>query len=144
VLTVPGSHVAKALTHSTAKWEWVRRAAGGRHVVRVSFGAQGEPAATAGLDDGAASDLALREASALLGVDLAPSALVAAHRARYVQAQPASVIGSAERRAAARSAVQAVPGLAAVGAWLAGTGLAQVIPDATEETDRLRRTLIWE
>lgn len=144
VLTVPGSHVAKALTHSTAKWEWVHRAAGGRHVVRVSFGAQGEPAATAGLDDGAASDLALREASALLGVDLAPSALVAAHRARYVQAQPASVIGSAERRAAARSAVQAVPGLAAVGAWLAGTGLAQVIPDATEETDRLRRTLIWE
>ncbi|UPL13807.1 protoporphyrinogen oxidase [Microbacterium galbinum] len=144
VLTVPGSHVAKALTHSTAKWEWVRRAAGGRHVVRVSFGAQGEPAATAGLDDGAAADLALREASALLGVDLAPSALVAAHRARYVQAQPASVIGSAERRAAARSAVQAVPGLAAVGAWLAGTGLAQVIPDATEETDRLRRTLIWE
>ena len=54
------------------------------------------------------------------------------------------MIGSAERRAAARSAVQAVPGLAAVGAWLAGTGLAQVIPDATEETDRLRRTLIWE
>ncbi|MFK0403182.1 protoporphyrinogen oxidase [Microbacterium sp. NPDC090225] len=144
VLTVPGSHVAKALTHSTAKWEWVRRAAGGRHVVRVSFGAQGEPAATATLDDEAAADLALREASALLGVDLAPSALVAAHRARYVQAQPASVIGSAERRAAARSVVQAVPGLAAVGAWLAGTGLAQVIPDATEETDRLRRTLIWE
>lgn len=144
VLTVPGSHVAKALTHSTAKWEWVRAAAGDRHVVRVSFGAQGEPAATAELDDDAATALALREASALVGIDLAPSALVAAHRARYVQAQPASVIGSAERRAAARSAVQAVPGLAAVGAWLAGTGLAQVIPDATEETDRLRRALIWE
>ncbi|MFF7294024.1 protoporphyrinogen oxidase [Microbacterium sp. NPDC008134] len=144
VLTVPGSHVAKALTHSTAKWEWVREAAGDRHVVRVSFGAQGEPAATATLDDHAAAALALREASALLGVDLAPSALVAAHRARYVQAQPASVIGSAERRSAARAAVQAVPGLAAVGAWLAGTGLAQVIPDATDETDRLRRTLIWE
>lgn len=144
VLTVPGSHVAKALTHSTAKWEWVRRAAGDRHVVRVSFGAQGEPAATAVLDDEAAAALALREASALLGVDLPPSALVAAHRARYVQAQPASVIGSAERRAAARAAVRMVPGLAAVGAWLAGTGLAQVIPDATEETDRLRRSLIWE
>lgn len=144
VLTVPGSHVAKALTHSTEKWEWVRRAAAGRHVVRVSFGAQGEPAATATLDDDAAAALALSEASALLGVDLAPSALVAAHRSRYVQAQPASVIGSAERRAAARSAVHAVPGLAAVGAWLAGTGLAQVIPDATDETDRLRRTLIWE
>lgn len=144
VLTVPGSHVAKALTHSTAKWEWVRRAAGDRHVVRVSFGAQGEPAATATLDDEAAAALALREASALLGVDLPTGSLVTAHRARYVQAQPASVIGSAERRDAARAAVQSVPGLAAVGAWLAGTGLAQVIPDATDETDRLRRALLWE
>lgn len=144
VLTVPGSHVAKALTHSSAKWAWVRAAAGSRHFVRVSFGAQGEPAATATLDDDAASALALREASALLGVELPPRALVAAHRARYVQAQPASVIGSGERRATARAAVQEVPGLAAVGAWLAGTGLAQVIPDATEETDRLRRALIWE
>jgi len=144
VLTVPGSHVAKALTHSSAKWAWVRAAAGSRHFVRVSFGAQGEPAATATLDDDAASALALREASALLGVELPPRALVAAHRARYVQAQPASVIGSGERRATARAAVQEVSGLAAVGAWLAGTGLAQVIPDATEETDRLRRALIWE
>ena len=75
VLTVPGSHTAKALTHSTAKWEWVRSAANGRHVVRVSFGAQGEPAATAPLDDDAAAALALREASALLGVPLDASAL---------------------------------------------------------------------
>lgn len=144
VLTVPGSSIAKALTHSTAKWEWVRRAAGSRHVVRVSFGAQGEPAATAVLDDAAAADLARREASVLLGVDLAPESVVAAHRARYVQAQPASVIGSGERRDAARAAVRAVPGLAAVGAWLAGTGLAQVVPDAVDEADRLRRALLWD
>lgn len=144
VLTVPGSHTAKALTHSTAKWGWVRAAARDRHVVRVSFGAQGEPAATAGLDDAAAARLSLREASALLGVALDDRDLVAAHRARFVQSQPASIVGSAERRAAAREAVQAVPGLAAVGAWLAGTGLAQVIPDAREEADRLRRVLLWD
>ena len=35
VLTVPDSHTAKALTHSTAKWAWVREAAGRRHLVRV-------------------------------------------------------------------------------------------------------------
>ncbi|KQQ67344.1 protoporphyrinogen oxidase [Microbacterium sp. Leaf320] len=144
VLTVPGSHTAKALTHSSAKWGWVRDAAGGRHLLRVSFGAQGEPAATAGLDDAAAARLALREASALLGVTLPESALVDAHRARYVQSQPASIIGSAARREAARSAIQAVSGVAAVGAWLAGTGLAQVIPDAREEADRLRRALLWD
>ncbi|MFB4350565.1 protoporphyrinogen oxidase [Microbacterium sp. CR_7] len=144
VLTVPGSHTAKALTHSTAKWEWVRQAAGDRHVVRVSFGAQGEPAATAALDDDGATRLALREAAALLGVALRDDDLVAAHRSRFVQSQPASIIGSGERREAARAAVQAVPGLAAVGAWLAGTGLAQVVPDAVGEADRLRRTLLWD
>ena len=144
VLTVPGSHTAKALTHSTAKWGWLRAAAGDRHLVRVSFGAQGEPAATAGLDDEAAARVALREASALLGVPLAADDLIGAHRSRFVQSQPASIIGSGERREAARSAIRAVPGLAAVGAWLAGTGLAQVIPDARDEADRLRRALLWE
>ena len=144
VLTVPGSHTAKALTHSSAKWDWVREAAGDRHLVRVSFGAQGEPAATAGLDDAAAARVALREASALLGVPLVESDLVDAHRARYVQSQPASIIGSGARREAARRTIQAVPGIAAVGAWLAGTGLAQVIPDAQEEADRLRRSLLWD
>jgi oxygen-dependent protoporphyrinogen oxidase len=144
VLTVPGSHTAKALTHSTAKWGWVREAAGARQIVRVSFGAQGEPAATAGLSDDAAADLARREAAALLGVAIAPEAVVASHRGRFIQSQPASIIGSAERRTAARAAIEAVPGVAAVGAWLAGTGLAQVIPDARDEADRLRRALLWD
>ncbi|MEV7632506.1 protoporphyrinogen oxidase [Microbacterium sp. NPDC089318] len=144
VLTVPGSHTAKALTHSTAKWGWLREAAAGRHLVRVSFGSQGEPAATAALDDDAAAELALTEASALLGVTLRPSQLLAAHRARHVQAQPTSLIGATERRAAVRAAVTAAPGLAVVGAWVAGTGLAQVIPDAVAEADRLRADLLWD
>lgn len=144
VLTVPGSHTAKALTHSSAKWTWVRDAAGDRHVLRVSFGAQGEPAATAGLDDEEAASLALREAGALLGVALSEEDLVAAHRSRFVQAQPASIIGSGSRRAAARTAVRTASGLAVVGAWVAGTGLAQVVPDAHDEADRLRTALLWE
>jgi oxygen-dependent protoporphyrinogen oxidase len=143
VLTVPGSHKAKALTHSTAKWGWLRRAADGNHIVRVSFGSQGEPAATAALDDAAAAQLALSEASALLGVPLEPAQLRAAHRARFVQSQPTSLIGAAERRAAARAAIAATPRLAAVGAWLSGTGLAQVVPDAAAEADRLRGALLW-
>ncbi|MGF6821988.1 oxygen-dependent protoporphyrinogen oxidase [Microbacterium sp. ZKA21] len=144
VLTVPGSFMAKALTHATAKWAWLREAAGARHVVRVSFGSQGEPAATAALDDDAAARLALDQASAMLGVELSDAQLVGAHRARFTQSQPASLIGAAERRAATRMAVQAVPGLAVVGAWLAGTGLAQVVPDATAEADRVRRHLLWD
>ncbi|MGC0369372.1 protoporphyrinogen oxidase [Microbacterium sp. SLBN-111] len=144
VLTVPGSHVAKALTHSTAKWDWVRDATEpGIHVVRVSFGAQGEEPATAALDDDAAAALALSEAAALLGVELAPTALRAAHRARYVQSQPGAAIGRAAQTAAARGAVRAVPGLGATGAWLSGTGLAQVIPDARAEADRVRSAALW-
>ncbi|WP_426187523.1 protoporphyrinogen oxidase [Microbacterium sp. TWP3-1-2b2] len=143
VLTVPGSHTAKALTHATSKWSWLREAAGGRHIVRVSFGAQNEPAATAVLDDDDAARLALREATEMLGVPLPESALVDSHRARFTQAQPASLIGAADRRRAVREAVHKVEGLAVVGAWLAGTGLAQVIPDAKAEADRLRRALLW-
>ncbi|MGO2932858.1 protoporphyrinogen/coproporphyrinogen oxidase [Microbacterium sp.] len=143
VLTVPGSHTAKALTHATAKWGWLRADAAGRHVVRVSFGAQGEPAATAELDDETAARLALREASALLGVELSASALLAAHRARFMQSQPASLLGAADRRRDVRGAVQKVDGLGVVGAWLSGTGLAQVVPDSIAEADRVRRGLLW-
>ncbi|MFF7682256.1 protoporphyrinogen oxidase [Microbacterium sp. NPDC007973] len=144
VLTVPGSHVAKALTHSSAKWDWVRDAADpGVHVVRVSFGAQGEEPATAALDDDGAANLALSEAAAMLGVELPASVLRAAHRVRYVQSQPAATIGRAAVTQAARGAVRAVPGLGATGAWLSGTGLAQVIPDARDEADRVRSVALW-
>jgi protoporphyrinogen/coproporphyrinogen III oxidase len=145
VLVVPGTRAAKALTHSSAKWRWVAEAAGpGRHVVRVSFGAQGEEPATAALDDDAAAALALREAAALLGVELEPGQVRGALRVRYDQAQPAATIGRAAAVTAARAAVAAVPGLGAVGAWLSGTGLAQVVPDARVEADRIRSALLWE
>lgn len=147
VLTVPGSHTAKALTHATAKWAWLAEAARAlaphRHVVRVSFGSQGEPAATADLDDDRAAALALTEASALLGVPLEARQLVGAHRERYTQSQPASVIGREAQTAAARASVAAVPGVGVVGAWVSGTGLAQVIPDALGEAERVRTGLLW-
>ncbi len=143
VLTVPGSHTAKALTHSTAKWAWLRAAAGSRQVVRVSFGSQGEDPATAALDDAAAAALALSEASALLGVALSPAQLRGSDRSRFVQAQPSAVLGAAQRRAAASAAISAVPGVAATGAWLSGTGLAQVVPHARAEAERLRHALLW-
>ncbi len=143
VLTVPGSHTAKALTHSTAKWAWLRERAGSRHVVRVSFGSQGEEPATAALDDEAAAALALAEASALLGVELRPEQLRGSHRSRFVQAQPSAVLGAAERRSAAAAAIADAPGIAATGAWLSGTGLAQIVPHARAEAERIRHALLW-
>jgi oxygen-dependent protoporphyrinogen oxidase len=51
---------ARALTHSTAKWEWLRERSGGRHVLRLSY--DDEPANLAAT--------ARQDASALLGVHL--------------------------------------------------------------------------
>ncbi|CAN5293275.1 hypothetical protein BH09ACT5_BH09ACT5_23660 [soil metagenome] len=51
---------ARALTHSTAKWEWLRERAGGRHVLRLSYDDEPQDLAAA----------ALQDASALLGVAL--------------------------------------------------------------------------
>jgi oxygen-dependent protoporphyrinogen oxidase len=145
VLAVPGTSRAKALTHASAKWEWVARAAGdGVHVVRVSFGAQNEAPATESLDDADAAALALAEAAAMLGVPLDPGQLRGAHRERYAQSQPASVLGRTDAVAAAQRAIRAVPGLGAVGAWLAGVGLAQVVPHAVTESDRVRRAALWD
>lgn len=143
VLTVPGAFRAKALTHASAKWEWVREAAEGRHVVRVSFGSQSEAPATDGLADDEAADLALEQAQAMLGVPLTRRQLLGFRIERFAQSQPAATIGRREATRAARESVRAAPGIGAVGAWLAGTGLAQVVPDAIAEADRLRRAALW-
>ncbi|WP_261166898.1 protoporphyrinogen oxidase [Microbacterium sp. Marseille-Q6965] len=144
VLTVPGSFRAKALTHATAKWGWIRDAAGpGRHVVRVSFGAQDDEPATEGLGTAEAAELAREQASALLGVPLARDRVRGFALERFAQSQPAASIGRREAARQARAAVEAVPGVGAVGAWLSGTGLAQVVPDALAEAERLRRAALF-
>lgn len=143
VVTVPGSHAAAVVALQSARWEWVAQAAGGRHVVRVSFGAPGQAPATEGLDDGEAIALAVREASILLGASFGTEAVVAARRERFAHALPGSAIGHADATRTTRAAIADVRGLGAVGAWLAGAGLAQVVPDALEEGDRLRRALLW-
>jgi len=147
VLTVPGSHRAKALTHSTAKWAWLAEAAQAqhphRHVVRVSFGSQSEPPATDGLDLAAATALAVSEASALLGVDLDPRNVAGSDIARYEQTLPGAAIGQRDAATAARARLDATPGIVAVGAWLSGTGLAQVVPDARAQAEIVRRGALF-
>ncbi|GAA5209696.1 protoporphyrinogen/coproporphyrinogen oxidase [Microbacterium kyungheense] len=142
VHAVPGSGAATGLVHETARWEWLARDAGpGRHVLRVAFGGPSGAPATAGLPDTEAYVLAAREASTLLGVPV--ERIVAAHRDRFTLVPPTSARGQQERAAAARSAVARTRGLAVVGAWVAGSGLAQVVADAHAEADRLRRGALW-
>ena len=144
VYPIPGTARASALSDLTARWPSLRRAAGRDvHVLRLTFGAPGTAPATAGLDDAEAVAVAMAEASALLNVPLDIASARAFHRQRYWQPRPVSALGQSSSAAAVRRAVAAVPGLAAVGAWLSGTGLAQVVPDAAAEAERVRRAELW-
>lgn len=128
---------AKAMTHSTAKWPWLREAARGREVIRLSYGSGMAAPATEGLDDDAAAALALADARAIFGAGL--PAPVASARVRWEQGQPTSVVGARQRQLALRAAADAHPNLRLVGAAVAGTGLAQVVPDARAAALSIRR-----
>lgn len=137
---------AKALTHSSAKWPWLAEAIDvpHRHIVRVSFGRSGEASPLDGLDDQRVSDLARWEASALLGVDIAASDVADMLRTRWESTLPRAFAGQKERAAGIRDAITSLAGLDATGAWLSGTGLASVIPDAVAAAGRVRKRIIAE
>ncbi|MFC9917360.1 protoporphyrinogen oxidase [Agromyces binzhouensis] len=130
---------AKALTHSSAKWSWLADAAGGRHVVRLSYGRAGAGSPLDGLGDEEIAELALRDASALLGVDLGPSALRAHGRSAWRDALSQAAVGQRDRVRALEAALEGEEGLALAGSWVAGTGLASVVPHAIEAAERIRR-----
>ncbi|WP_449278064.1 protoporphyrinogen oxidase [Leucobacter sp. GX24907] len=117
---------AKALTHVTAKWpERGRQAGPGRHLLRLSYGRAGEAPATTHLDDDAVQALALRDASAILDIELRPEHLVAVRRRRWRMGAPPSA-------ASARPRTESMGDerLVCAGDWISGTGLASVIPGA--------------
>ena len=129
------------------KWDWLAAAAGpGTHVVRLSYGrgetpqgdagsmAKGLPAGTAaGANDGDLLDAALRDASALLTVPVTADDVL-----------DWDVVSWARRAAVCRRRTQAAcrrgpadlrgtGGLAVVGGWLAGNGLAAVVADTRKQ-----------
>jgi oxygen-dependent protoporphyrinogen oxidase len=113
LLVAPGAHAvgARALTHSTAKWAWLRAAAGGRHVLRLSY--DHAP------DD--ALDAARADAQTLLGVRL-----------------PASCVVDADVVTLARPAAATPPaGVLVVGETVAGAGLAGIVAHANLVVDQL-------
>lgn len=122
---------AKALTHGTAKWAWLAAAAGpGRHVVRLSYGVAGDDPGPRALPDEELTALALRDASALLGTPLEARQVVATARVAWSQSLPRPSAAHREAVARVRAAIALTPGLAVCGAWVAGNGLASVVPDA--------------
>lgn len=144
VYAVPGSGRASGVVHATARWGWLDAAAGpGSHVLQVAFDRPAGDVRGAGVDDAPAVEIAREEASALLGVPLAAAAVRGWHRAGFDLPLPASALGHDDHATAVRTSVASFPGLAAVGAWLSGSGLAQVVADARDEAERVRRAALW-
>ncbi|MCK6211258.1 FAD-dependent oxidoreductase [Georgenia sp. EYE_87] len=126
----PGPVRAKALTHASAKWQWLAAAtAPGEHVLRLSYGRPGEP--PTGVD----AAVARADAELLLGVRLeeVTDAVVVAREGALAPSTPAH----REAVAALQTRVAALPGLAVTGTWVAGTGLAAVVPHADAAAEAL-------
>lgn len=138
---------AKALTHATAKWQWLAEAAGpGGHVLRLSYGRAtvlgAKPDITPRVETGTDQELyeqALSDASALLDVSMTAQDVVGWDVVRWVGALPSAAVGHRDRVARIRVAVSNQPGLEVVGAWLSGTGLVAVITDARTRMARLAK-----
>lgn len=137
LLVAPGTPgvTAKALTHGTAKWQWLADEAGpGTHVLRLSYGRLSDGPDAVPADEPTLRDMAIADASALLGTELTAADVVGWDVVRHDAALPFATTGHRDRVTAFRTAVAHHPGLEVVGAWLAGTGLASVVADTRSRT----------
>ena len=143
---------AKAMTHISAKWQWVSHAlqqklGPGHHLLRLSYGrVTDEPGAgVLGFhsSDAQLLEAASRDVPALTGVRIGSEQILDTAVVRWKSALAAASAEHRERAAQFRRALaaqreeagqraEAGPQLWAVGAWLAGTGLSQVIPHARQ------------
>lgn len=126
---------AKALTHSTAKWPWLRESTGGADVVRLSYGRRGQPPATHDLSGRGLAERVGSDVAALLGRPVPPPAALARTRWRILTPGTPHAGAVREWLTGRRAA-----GLTLVGAGVAGVGLAAVVPHARAEVARLMRS----
>ena len=129
---------AKALTHATAKWEWLADQAGpGTHVVRLSYGRgdarHGAQARPEPRTDDELFEAALADASALLSVPVSAGDVVDWDVVRWGGALPFASLGHKRRVADVRSICAADGTLAVVGGWLSGNGLAAIVADTPQQ-----------
>lgn len=133
---------AKALTHATAKWEWLAAQTGpGTHVVRLSYG-RGDTRHGARVrpEPGTDSELleaALNDASMLLSVPVTAGDVVDWDVVRWGGALPFASLGHKRRVAEVRSICAADGTLAVVGGWLSGNGLAAIVADTPNQVRQL-------
>jgi oxygen-dependent protoporphyrinogen oxidase len=103
---------AKALTHATAKWPWLAARSEGRHVLRLSY---------AGAVD-VAMQTAVTDASELLGIEVAESSVIDFDTVEWSRPAPFDAPDD---------------GIAYIGEGVAGSGLANVVRQATQTAQHL-------
>jgi oxygen-dependent protoporphyrinogen oxidase len=133
---------AKALTHATGKWDWLAAAAGpGTHVLRLSYGrVDGSSSRTRGPStDNELLAASLRDASTLLDVPVKAEDVIGWDVVRWQGALPFAAVGHKARVADVRSTCAQAGGLAVVGGWVAGNGLAAVVADTRDQISSLLR-----
>ncbi|WFR67605.1 FAD-dependent oxidoreductase [Curtobacterium flaccumfaciens] len=123
----PGVH-AKAITRATVKWPWLAEAAAGRHVLRLSSAttaADGAAVATSLQVDpeDAVGTRSTRDATALLGVPIAPRAVVGAARVRW-NGPDTTAAGLAD-------------GVVGIGEASTGRGLAGIVASSRTAAERI-------
>lgn len=125
---------AKALTHATAKWDWIREAYGpGRHLVRLSYGRDGRIEER--LED--LPGIVRADLMAVFGI---PEPVLLDFRvARWDRSLVFARPGHREAVAELRAAVAHEPALAVVGAGLGGNGLAGTIALGRDVVGQLDR-----
>ncbi|WP_375425387.1 protoporphyrinogen oxidase [uncultured Friedmanniella sp.] len=133
VLVPPGQlPTIKALTHSSVKWDWVRRQTeqvwgSGVAVVRASVGRSGE-AELLQLGDRALTGRTFAEARTLPG--WSGVTLLGARLTRWGGGLPQYLVGHRELVAALLGELAGLPGLAVAGAALDGVGIAACLASA--------------
>ncbi|WP_230085331.1 protoporphyrinogen oxidase [Arthrobacter sp. AQ5-05] len=125
---------AKALTHATAKWDWLADSTGpGTHVLRLSYGRAGVAAADAVRlvarpeNDADLIATALVDATKLLGVSVTDADVLGADVVRWTGSLPFAAVGHQEKIAQIHALANQQPGLGLTGAWMSGNGLAAVV-----------------
>jgi len=133
---------AKALTHSSAKWAWLADSLPAhRHVVRLSYGRRDEHSDVASAPFVPDQETVLRDASTLLGVPLAAADVVGFAVTPWTDSLAFATVGHRARVRRMLAAVERVPGLDAVGAWVSGTGLAATVEHARSTASALAAEL---
>ncbi len=134
LLIAPGhpSIVAKALTHATAKWAWIREAYGpGRHLIRLSYGRDGRVQES--LHD--LPEIARADVTEIFALN--DPGVLDLRITRWNRSLVFPRSGHCDAVAGVRAAVAATPRLAIIGAGIGGNGLAGTIALARSVSEQL-------